>query len=375
MNGVTPLLLGLVLGAGLTALLPALRRRLKRRGHPELQRDQLLAWIDTSPQGWLILDPQQCIRYINPRAEKLLRLSGSLRVRGRPLAEVLPESLLLELVGTALRRQQPQRSEWALAEDPLEGMAVPGGQGWCVVLVQSRLSIEAQMQQQDRWVSDVAHELKTPLTALVLVGDQLEMAVRPQDARLVGRLQRELNRLRLLVEDLLELSRLENSLPLDSERYASVSLGALVEEAWSSVGPLAEARAVSLCLKDPDGVSLSGDRPRLHRALLNLLDNAIRYSPEGGSIDVTAASSGQWRRIAVRDRGPGLSDHDIAHMFERFYRGDPSRTRSGTSRARGGSGLGLAIVKQIAVTHGGRVQARNHPEGGAVLELLLPRGL
>ncbi|MFM9110958.1 MAG: sensor histidine kinase, partial [Prochlorococcaceae cyanobacterium] len=101
-----------------------------------------------------------------------------------------------------------------------------------------------------------------------------------------------------------------------------------------------------------------------------LLDNALRFSPDHSSISVTLRNGGRWCELRVRDRGPGLSAEDQERLFERFYRGDPSRARS----RRGGSGLGLAIVRQIALTHGGRVQAGNHPGGGALLELVLPVG-
>ena len=104
--------------------------------------------------------------------------------------------------------------------------------------------------------------------------------------------------------------------------------------------------------------------------MLNLIDNALRYSPDGGCVWVRVQSTDQWCLLTVRDEGPGLSEEDQERLFERFYRGDPSRVRS----RRGGSGLGLAIVQQIALTHGGRVQAGNHPDGGARLELLLPVG-
>ena len=108
---------------------------------------------------------------------------------------------------------------------------------------------------------------------------------------------------------------------------------------------------------------------RFHQALLNLLDNALRFSPEQSVIDVDVAARNRWCRVAVRDRGPGLSETDLERMFQRFYRGDPARARS----PRSGSGLGLAIVQQIALSQGGMVRASNHPEGGALLELLVPR--
>ncbi|MFS6827224.1 sensor histidine kinase [Cyanobium sp. ATX-6F1] len=109
----------------------------------------------------------------------------------------------------------------------------------------------------------------------------------------------------------------------------------------------------------PSGGPLAGDSSRLHRALLNLFDNALRHSPDGTRVEVGVEISGNWWLLSVRDHGAGLSEEDQRRMFERFYRGDPSRERS----QRGGSGLGLAIVQQIAVTHGGRVLGRNHPEG------------
>jgi two-component system phosphate regulon sensor histidine kinase PhoR len=143
-----------------------------------------------------------------------------------------------------------------------------------------------------------------------------------------------------------------------------------VEQVWAGLRPLAEQRAIALELQTPPALCIAADRSRLHRALLNLLDNAIRYSPDGGVVHVRLESRAGWCLIGVQDQGPGFSAADLEHMFERFYRGDPSRVRS----QRTGSGLGLAIVQQIAASHGGRVQAHNHGEGGGVIELLLPVG-
>jgi len=200
------------------------------------------------------------------------------------------------------------------------------------------------------------------------VGDSLAAQVSPQNERLVERLQRELLRLQELVGDLLELSRLENTMPGRGLQLHHLELGQLVEQVWSGLRPLAEQRSVSLALQQKRELLIEADNSRLHRALLNLIDNAVRYSPDGEQVAVTLSSRGGWCQVSVRDRGPGLSEQDLEHLFERFYRGDPSRVRS----QRSGSGLGLSIVQQIAVTHGGRVQASNHPEGGAQLDLILP---
>ena len=372
------LLLALLIGLALGYVLgrePNGRPRAKprRRSLPSRQRvkpAQLQAWIEAAPVGWLSLDAELRIDDINPRAEKLLKLPPTQLTRGRLLTEAVAVAELEAIARLAQAQERPQRVEWVIDSDALEAYALPGEEGWVALLLQSRRSLEAQLEQQERWVSDVAHELKTPLTALLLVGESLASQVEDRHGLLVQRLQRELQRLQELVSDLLELSRLENLLPREEGRYDQVELRELVEAAWASLRPLAEQRQIYLALVGPSPCPARGDGPRLHRALLNLLDNALRYSPDGSAIEVGLRSSGNWWLIDVRDHGSGLSDEDRSHMFERFYRGDPSRVRS----QRAGSGLGLAIVQQIAVTHGGRIQGRNHPQGGTVMELVLPKG-
>ena len=341
----------------------------RQREQQPLSTPQLLAWIDEATQGWLILKPDLSIAYINGKAERLLRIPRHRLVRGQQLDDVVQVDRLQEAIVSVRHQQRLQRIEWTLRGNPMETVLLPGTDEWMLLLIQSRQSLEAQQQQQERWVSDVAHELKTPLTALMLISDRLETAVNRDDNVLVQRLQKELRRLQTLVEDLLELSRLENTLPQQDDHHTPLDLREVVVSAWSSVRPLAEQREISLELQEEANAWIRGDQPRLHRAILNLLDNALRYSPDGGQVEVEIQPSGGWWLLTIRDHGQGLSEPDLERMFQRFYRGDPSRARSN----RGGSGLGLAIVQQIAVNHGGRIQARNHPEGGASMELLLPR--
>ena len=369
-----PLFLGFAAGVAAVVALQRHRHRQHNRAgagpaSSALTAAQLLAWIDAADQGWMVLGSDLRITYINDRAERLLRLSRNRLVRGKPLNDVLSIPQLDEAIISTSHLQRPQRSEWELRGEPLEAVVLPGSDEWLLVLIQSRQSLEAQQQQQERWVSDVAHELKTPLTALMLVADRLVQAVPSKDLVLVERLQRELQRLKVMVEDLLELSRLENCLPQDGSGYVPISLEDLVNNAWSSIRPLADNRSVRLSLESSDEGRLLGDQRRLYRAVLNLLDNALRHSPDDDTVDVKILSSGTWWILRIRDHGSGLSESDLKRMFQRFYRGDPSRVRS----ARSGSGLGLSIVQQIAVNHGGRIEARNHPDGGACLELLLPK--
>ena len=243
------------------------------------------------------------------------------------LCDALDIPALEEVIFSNRYQHRPQRCEWEQQGDPLEAMVLPGSDECLLVLIQSRQSLEAQQQQQERWVSDVAHELKTPLTALMLVSDRLELAVNSEDTALVQRLQKELRRLQLLVEDLLELSRLENSLPQEYSDYVPITLEDLVDSAWGTIRPIAEERQVTLQLDRSESGPLLGDQRRLHRAVLNLLDNALRYSPDESSVDVTVRQSGGWWLLSIRDHGPGVSATDLSHMFQRFYRGS-SRARS-----------------------------------------------
>ena len=367
-------LLGLGMGVSLVAVLAPQWKQFNQRLGPRQPLPsvrQLLSWMDASPAGWILLDRGGRIRHITPNSERILALNAGRMLYGRLFEDLCGDANLVGSIAVARRQDRPQRLAWRCGNEDLDVLVVPGNEGWIGVLLQSRRSLEAQLEQQERWVSDVAHELKTPLTALLLVGDSLAAQVNNQNVKLVERLQRELLRLQELVGDLLELSRLENTLPGGGSRTHEVHLGSLVEQVWMGMKPLADQRAVSLALDQPTDRQMAlihADGSRLHRAVLNLLDNALRYSPNGGQIQVAIEERNGWYQLRVRDEGPGLSDEDLTHMFERFYRGDPSRVRS----QRTGSGLGLSIVQQIAVTHGGRIQASNGSGGGALLELILP---
>lgn len=355
---------GLVLGGRWGRVAP----RAKELQEPS--RDQLLTWLDQAPQGWLILDGGDHPRFINGRAQRLLQLPASGQSPSA-IKELVAIASLRQLVEDVRLQGQAKRLELVHKGQDLEAFAFAGQRDWVAILVQSRRSLEAQLNQQERWVSDVAHELKTPLTALLLVGDSLAAGVTDRNAVLVERLLKELRRMQDLVADLLELSRLENVLPGQGIPLESIDVHSLLKDAWQGVVPLAEEKALSLHSNLHElqpNVQVHGDRKRLHRALLNLFDNALRYSPQAGTIFVDVHCSGDWLRIGIRDQGPGLSEQDLDHMFERFYRGDTSRYR----HHRGASGLGLAIVQQIVLAHGGWVLGDNDPTGGARFELRLP---
>ena len=364
------LLLGATFIVGVALGRYAYLRQGKLRFQPT--REQLLSWMDQAPVGWLILDRQNKVRFLNAKAQRLLEIPSSYR-SSFSLSHLNDHKVLMDLIDNVRDRSKPQRVEWDYGQEELEAFAFDGQQGSVALLLQSRRSLEAQLDQQERWVSDVAHELKTPLTALLLVGDSLAGNVTDQNAVLVERLLKELRRLQELVGDLLELSRLENVVPGVGIRSEQVNLLALLKDVWHGIKPLADEKDIhmNIILEDAAMTNTStvlADRRRLHRALLNLLDNALKFSPIGSEIRVELQSTTDWVRIGIHDRGVGLSEQDMEHMFDRFYRGDTSRYR----QHRGGSGLGLAIVQQIALAHGGWVFGENDSRGGARFELRLP---
>ena len=340
----------------------------RRQPIPDLQ---LREWISAAPQGWLVLDGANRIEIMNERAESLLVRGGSLAPQIQHLNDLEPSAELLHLLELCRNTGLAQRGEWSIGRNDLSVRVMPGERSWLALQIEGSNPLKLQLQQQEQWVSDVAHELKTPITALRLVSESLSLKAEGRQAVLVERLEKELERLQKLVGDLLDLSRLDNALASRSRPPAAIDPMDVIGQAWSTLQELAIPRDIELKIepKHNQARQVCVEPARLHQALFNLIDNALRYSPDGRSIDLSIEERDRWCLIAVRDHGQGFSETDLDRMFERFYRGDPARARG----PRNGSGLGLAIVRQIALSQGGLVRARNHPGGGAVVELLLPR--
>jgi two-component system sensor histidine kinase MprB len=224
-------------------------------------------------------------------------------------------------------------------------------------LQRSRAQLDASVEAQRQLVADASHELRTPVTSLrtnievLLESDHLQAEDR---RRLLADVVEQSEELTALVGDLIELARGD----LPDEAIEDVRLDRVVEEAVARARRNFPHVVVQAELAP---VAVDGSPERLSRAVNNLLDNAARHSPDGGLIEVRVDCDG----ITVRDHGSGIDPRDLPHVFDRFYRG-------ANSRGRQGSGLGLAIVRQVAEQHGGRVQAANHPDGGAIFTLLLP---
>jgi two-component system OmpR family sensor kinase len=224
--------------------------------------------------------------------------------------------------------------------------------------------IEASDQRLRRFVADASHELRTPLAAVRAYAELFSRGAqsRPEDlARTMSGITREAERMSVLVEDLLLLARLDEGRPLERE---PVQLDDLVGEAVETARTLDPARKIEL-VTEP--VEVLGDRDRLRQVMDNLLSNVRSHTPAASPARVSVTRENGRAVIEVGDTGPGLSEDELARVFERFYRADTSR-----ARASGGIGLGLSIVAAVARAHGGSVGASSEPDLGAIFRVELP---
>ena len=215
-------------------------------------------------------------------------------------------------------------------------------------------------------MADVAHELRTPLTVIQGNLQAILDGVYPLDEAQVASLFDETRLLTRLVDDLRELALAEaGQLRLEHE---TVDLASLAQGVVGNFSPGAEAAGVKLaCAISGEGLEVTGDADRLGQVLRNLISNALRHTPAGGRVTVSVGRSGDRVHLAVIDTGTGISPEDLPHVFDRFYRGDKSRSRRG-----GGAGLGLAIARQLVIAHGGEIAAESALGAGTTFRVTLP---
>jgi heavy metal sensor kinase len=227
--------------------------------------------------------------------------------------------------------------------------------------------LERSFTEIRRFTADASHELRTPLTAL---RTEVEVALsKPAEAadhhNLLGSILEECEHLTRLTEQLLALAREDTR--MTQQAYQPLDLAALVRGVVETMRPLAEAKGLRLCQQSAGTLTMRGDAARLRQVFYNLLDNAIKYTPESGEIDIRLERRGVDALVVLRDSGIGIPAEHLPHVFERFYRVDKAR-----SRAVGGTGLGLSIVHSIVTAHGGQIELDSAPGRGTVCTLTLP---
>jgi len=370
----------------------------RRQLETEIQTWQQI--LQVAPCGFLMVDEENQLLWCNEQAQQMLNLDRWEPGQVRLLLELVRSYELDVLIDQTRQQQQHQKHEWVFhptypteSKDPTKpksltirasSLLLPEGR--VGVFLENRQAFVELTQAQDRWVSDLAHELRTPLTSIRLVAEALQDRLEPPLSRWVERLLPEVNRLINLVQDWLELSQLETD-SSNKLRRKPLDLHSLIFSVWHSLEPLIAPKQLSLTYYGPESLIIEADESRLHRVFLNILDNSIKYSPLEGIINLQVhlppeKDAPKLIQINIIDSGLGFSESDLPHVFERLYRGDPSRNRPSASVSEtegtitpvtNGSGLGLAIVRQIIELHGGTVTAKNHPgTGGAWLKIELP---
>lgn len=292
---------------------------------------------------------------------------------GRHYLEIIRQPDVAALIGTALTGQAAEETEVTLSRDPKRAFAArtapvsgPDQRG-AVLVLHDITSLRRADQIRRDFVANVSHELRTPLTAVRGYVEALLDAPEPPEnqRRFLEIIGRHTLRMERLVKDLLRLARLDAGQEL-IER-ATIGVDALLDGVETELETDIAARRIRID-RDiaPEASAVTGDPAKLHDVLRNLIENAVHYSAEGGTIEIASRREGDALVLRIADRGPGIPEEDLGRIFERFYRVDRARTRDP-----GGTGLGLAIVKHLMGLHEGTVTAANREGGGTVLTLRL----
>lgn len=348
-------------------------------------RSQLLAMLTSMVEGVMVLDCKGRILQVNPALERMFGVTRA-EARGQPFASVFTHPELNGLVTTVLRTRTSQEDEIIL--DPsgrclhIEASAA-GGQEEneaCAVLVFHDITELRRLEKiRKDFVANVSHELRTPLTSIKGYVEALLDGGKDDpdtNAQFLNIILKQSDRLNLILEDLLQLSKIESGQV--QFKQEPLDIGSVIERTLATLKPLADKKRHRLQAQIATDLPLiTGDQERLVQVLTNLVDNAIKYTPDGGAVTIAARrvpiSKGKAEapptviELSVADTGIGIPEGDRPRVFERFYRVDKAR-----SRELGGTGLGLAIVKHIVEGHGGQVWVEGNAPSGSRFVVTLP---
>ena len=338
------------------------------------EKNRLDAILKGMGEGVMVTDQHGVVTLVNPAFSSMF--GTGTQAQGRQILEINRHPDLYAVCREVLNERQERHQE----------ITLPGGRAtlvhWVplletgalrgVVAVFHDISDLKRMERIRRdFVANVSHELRTPVTVIKGYAETLlsgALADDPQRRdRFLGIIQQHADRLTSLVRDLLTLSELESGQVGMQPR--SIEVEDAVRDAFLLMSQRGEEKGIAMeYLGLPAAPCVGADRGRLDQVLINLLDNAVKYSGRGGKVVVQAVEEGDMVRISVRDSGIGIPSSDLPRLFERFYRVDEAR-----SRDRGGTGLGLSIVKHIVQAHGGSVFVESTPGAGSVFSFTLPK--
>ena len=362
------------LGAGIAVFILQLSKRTGDAKSQGFSGELLNSTINEMREGLVVIDTEMRIVAANRAAQRLFANVES--PVERRLTEITRNPAIYdafldgvrgtERVGVKVETRDPDRLIFDLRVVPLRGLTngrVTGALG--VFFDVTRLERLENVRQE--FLSNVSHELRTPLTSIMALSETLEVgAIDDPDnnRRFLSIIQKNAARMHHLIDDILELSAIEaGNVKIHRE---SVPLKILIEDVVSSISAGASARHIDVRNMIEPEAEVLADPHRLMQMVTNLIDNAIKFNRDGGSVTITFERADR-DRIVVRDTGEGIPSHHLDRLFERFYRVDRAR-----SRELGGTGLGLAIVKHLARSHGGEVTVRSQLGEGTEFTIELP---
>jgi two-component system, OmpR family, phosphate regulon sensor histidine kinase PhoR len=333
------------------------------------ERAESAALVESMVEGVIAADERGHIVTANPAARRLLGYGPSEALPD--LAELFRVKAARQAVDAVLQGRSVQDRQLEMDGRVMLVNARPLPAGGAVLVLHDLTEVRRLEAVRRDFVANVSHELKTPLTSIsgyaeTLLGDTADGDT---TRRFLVTILNNARRMQRLVDDLLDLSRIEAGRwqPTRSE----VDVAAVARESWASLAGRADAARVELAFDvPPDAAAVDADLDALRQILTNLLDNSLRYTPEGGRITCLTRRIESGVAVSIRDNGAGITREHLPRIFERFYRADSSR-----SRDEGGTGLGLAIVKHLVEAHGGRVHAESERGSGTTVTCVFPDGL
>jgi two-component system sensor histidine kinase SenX3 len=319
--------------------------------------------LDTLPQGVIVCDENGEDLFRNARADAMMGGRHGDALAAQAVKELLAEAWQRGSAMRVLDLYGPPRRTLNVRTQVIDD----GRRTLGVIAVIDDVSERRRLEEIRRdFVANVSHELKTPMGALGLLAETL-VAERDQTvaSRLAARIHTEAFRVSRVIDDLLDLTRIEAE---EAPPREPVLVSLVMAEALERVREAADQREVKVTLEEPSiPVSVPGDRRQLVSAMYNLLENAVKFSYDGNSIEFGAIVKNDQVEVTVVDHGVGIPARDLDRIFERFYRVDQGR-----SRQTGGTGLGLSIVRHVAANHQGRVEVESREGEGSTFRLILP---
>ena len=342
----------------------------------ERKRVEWKAVFNSMQEGTLLIDDADELRLMNPAAADFFGISKAKRAVGKLYLEVIRDADLHEYV-SALREGQGSDqiqlhvdNEHGQARDfLLSGTRIKYRRDHCdaVLIVMSNITrLEKLQQMREQFAGNVSHELKTPLTSMSGYIELLAESAKDESGYIAA-ISRQSQRMLVIIDDLLYLSRIEHGDPGFEEDFSPILVKTLLETCIAARQAEADQRAVSFDLQ-AEGESLFANRRLLERAIVNLISNAVRHSPESGTVLIRATSTKRFLTVEFGDSGPGIAPEHHRSIFHRFFRIDKSRDRDS-----GGTGIGLAIVKHVVYLHSGRVWVESELGAGSRFFIELPQ--